>query len=149
LTEIIIPNSVTSIGEYAFVDCRDLEYVTIGSSVTSIGVQAFANCSSLSSVTCLSPVPPTLESLSVLPYYGVFDGIPGTAVLRVPDVEAYKASDWAKYFSKIVDLSYDGISEVETDRNNAPVIIYDLSGRRVTNPVKGQIYIVNGKAVVM
>ena len=43
--------SVTSIGEYAFVNCSALTSVTIGNSVTSIGVGAFNGCSSLTSVT--------------------------------------------------------------------------------------------------
>ena len=47
----IIPNSVTSIGEYAFSDRDGLTSVTIPSSVISIGDEAFRGCSGLTSVT--------------------------------------------------------------------------------------------------
>ena len=50
-TKTIIPNSVTSIGEYAFSDCSGLNSVNIPSSVTSIGYEAFAYCSGLTSLT--------------------------------------------------------------------------------------------------
>ena len=50
-TEYTIPNSVTSIGEYAFRDCSSLTSITIGNSVTSIGRSAFYDCSSLTSIT--------------------------------------------------------------------------------------------------
>ena len=47
----IIPNSVTSIGRYAFYNCSGLTSVTIPNSVTSIGEFAFQSCSGLTSVS--------------------------------------------------------------------------------------------------
>ena len=50
LTSIIIPNSVTSIGDHAFEYCSDLTSITIPNSVTTIGEFAFYGCSSLTSI---------------------------------------------------------------------------------------------------
>ena len=63
LSEIVIPSSVTSIGECAFSGCRSLSKIVIPSGVTSIGDGAFAGCSSLKyisipkSVICLNGNP--------------------------------------------------------------------------------------------
>ena len=50
LQNIKLPNSVTTIGGYAFWECSGLTSVTIGNSVTTIGGYAFGRCSSLLSV---------------------------------------------------------------------------------------------------
>ena len=51
LKSVIIPDSITSIGRYAFEDCSGLTSVTIPNSVTSIGGAAFSGCSGLMSIT--------------------------------------------------------------------------------------------------
>lgn len=46
-TSVVIPNSVTMIGKFAFKECHGLVSVSIPNSVTSIGDGAFWRCSSL------------------------------------------------------------------------------------------------------
>ena len=50
LEEVVLPDSLSSIGYYAFLGCFSLESVTIPDSVTSIGNSAFNVCSSLTTV---------------------------------------------------------------------------------------------------
>ena len=54
LTEIVIPNSVTSIGFNAFAQCPSLISITIPNTVISIGGYAFNSCANLTKVTILS-----------------------------------------------------------------------------------------------
>ena len=51
VTDLVIPDSVTSIDDSSFSGCTGLASVTIPDSVTSIGVDAFYNCTGLTSVT--------------------------------------------------------------------------------------------------
>ena len=60
LTSVTIPNSVTSIGECAFEGCSGLTAITIPNSVTSIGFSAFNGCDGLTSVT----IPNSVTSFS-------------------------------------------------------------------------------------
>ena len=56
LSEIVIPSSVTSIGDWAFSCCYSLSEIVIPSSVTSIGDSAFSSCDSLSEIVIPSSV---------------------------------------------------------------------------------------------
>ena len=60
-----IPNSVTSIGDYAFSGCSSLTSITIPNSVTSIGSGAFHYCSSLTSIT----IPESVTSIGHRAFY--------------------------------------------------------------------------------
>ena len=51
LTSVTIPNGVTSIGRYTFYDCLNLTHITIPDSVTEIEQLAFIGCSGLISIT--------------------------------------------------------------------------------------------------
>ena len=50
ISEITIPEGVTSIGDYAFYGCKRLTTVNLPNSLVSIGKGAFSNCPSLKSV---------------------------------------------------------------------------------------------------
>lgn len=50
ITEIVIPDGVNSIGDYAFYGCHNLKKVTLPESLLSIGRGAFADCPALESI---------------------------------------------------------------------------------------------------
>lgn len=66
MTDLIIPNNITKIGNYAFICCSGLTSLTIGNNVTEIGRNAFAGCSSLKSVT----IPNSVASIGVCAFDG-------------------------------------------------------------------------------
>ena len=55
VTDLVIPNGVESIGQYAFYDCHCLKSITIPNSVTSIGGDAFYHCAGELTVNCNIP----------------------------------------------------------------------------------------------
>ncbi len=66
ISNLIIPNGVTSIGEWAFSNCMSLTSVTIPNSVTKIKDGAFAYCSSLTSVT----IPNSVKNIGRSTFFG-------------------------------------------------------------------------------
>jgi hypothetical protein len=57
ISQVLIPDSVISIGPAAFSNCGSLTNVTLGSGVTSIGDSAFALCAKLKRVNCRGNAP--------------------------------------------------------------------------------------------
>ena len=74
---VVIPNSVTSIGDNAFYDCNGLTSITIPDSVTSIGEGAFYDCFSLTSIT----IPDSVTSIGG----GAFSDCTGLTSITIPD----------------------------------------------------------------
>ena len=77
LTSVTIPDSVTTIGEYAFSNCESLTSVTIGNSVTTIGDSAFLCCSKLTSVT----IPDSVTTIGG----GAFKSCTSLTSVTIPD----------------------------------------------------------------
>ena len=98
----MIPNTVTSIGDYAFYSCEELKEITIPASVTRIANHAFEFCTSLTTVFMQPTTPPTLGN-------HVFDNCNDLANIYVPAGTSgvYKAA-WADYASKIEDYGSCG-----------------------------------------
>lgn len=63
LTSVVLPNGLTTIGEYAFQD-NQLQSITIPSSVTSIGNGTFRTNIPLTKVTCLGTIPPSITTIN-------------------------------------------------------------------------------------
>ena len=78
LLSVTIPDSVTSIGSYAFSYCSGLTSVSIPDGVTSIGDYAFSDCSSLTSVT----IPDSVTSIG----YCAFLGCSGLTSVHITDI---------------------------------------------------------------
>lgn len=111
VTKIVIEEGVTSIGVYAFTECRNLLEVTIPSTVKSIGQNAFNNCNALSSLAlpegltsigeyafgyCNAltevTVPGSVKELESRVFYfcqGLMTAVIGEGVTKLPDYMFY------------------------------------------------------------
>ena len=93
MINITLPDGMTDMGDFVFINCSSLENITLPSGITAIGIKAFCDCRSLKSITCLSTVPPYLS----------LDAFKNTnnLLIYVPagSVDAYKTADSWKDFA--------------------------------------------------
>ncbi|MBO5250217.1 MAG: leucine-rich repeat protein, partial [Muribaculaceae bacterium] len=77
VTNLVIPNDITKIKQYAFYGCTGLTSVTIHNSVTSIGKSAFSGCTGLTEVS----IPNSVTTIG----YDVFSGCTGLTEVSIPN----------------------------------------------------------------
>ena len=156
LTSVAIPDSVTSIGEYAFWRCESLTNVTIPDSVKAIGDYAFQGCGSLASVTlpkCLdgklpenvfegcplakkTPADEQTEYGIQYQINGYYSGslLTGTGTVKAKTiVEAIKLAkkDWTEP-GALTDFEVRSVelSDDEGDDSSCWSVYYDVKGKR-------------------
>ncbi|MBQ8298002.1 MAG: leucine-rich repeat protein [Ruminococcus sp.] len=130
-SEIVIPDTVTRIGDIAFSECTNLKTINLPASLTEINNQAFAGCTSLEKIT----IPAGVETIGEEAFYGctslkefavdgtseyftVDDGVlcnaEKTIIVSYPAAKkdsSYKAPDTA---NEILISAFAGASNLET-----------------------------------
>ena len=156
--DLVIPNQVTIIGKEAFANSNNLTTLTIGKNVSFIGAKNFVVTSysvfKVKDVYCYAKIPPSLGS-DVFEYSSNYTSYAPRVTLHVPasSIGLYKTADVWKDFKEILPLPDEGISTGLEAIDNGELTIdnslplYNLHGQRVSHPVKGQIYIQNGRKV--
>jgi len=104
LTYVILPLTITEIGNNSFSNCKAISNLTIPYSVNKIGTQPFYNCISLISFQVYNSIPIDISSS-----WGVFSGINSSCVLKVPygAKSLYTAASQWKDFSSIFECPYN------------------------------------------
>ncbi len=101
VTDLVIPETVTRIKQYAFYGATCLKSLTIPNSVTKIDQDAFRNCSNLEYITVFAGTPPT-------PTFGnsIFFGVNKSIPLYVPcgSAEAYQSAAYWNEFTNIIEM---------------------------------------------
>ena len=121
ITSIIIPDTVTSIEDWAFAGCENLESITIPASVKSIGKGAFNGCYSLKSVTFADGS--SIESIadyafndcSALESINLPEGLKSIGVESFRDCESLTSVKTPASLESIGDMAFYGCIGLNAD----------------------------------
>ena len=130
LENIVIPDSVTYIGDYAFYECNSLTSIIIPNGVTSIGDQAFRNCYKL------------IEVYDLAPRLGINAGSTGDGYVGNYAISVYTSIDTPSKLS----TTEDGFRVYADDENSIYYLIdYVGDETEITLPenINGNRYAIN------
>ena len=120
LTNVTIPDSVTSIGDFAFAKCESLINVKMGNGVTSIGSYAFYGCDVLTNVTMGNNVA-SIGSYS-------FSGCNSLTSVTIPDSVAIIGNDAFDGCNKLVEvINKSSLNIVKGSKDNGYVAYKAIS----------------------
>ena len=161
LKNVELPLGMQSLGEEAFSELEALEQIVFPASMKSLGKNSCSYWKNIKRIYCAAMEPPVCDPTDG----GVFSGFDfpdgfDTPVVYIPKgtINKYKDTSrncmgWEKFWnyveidpSEFPTTAIDSPAIVETQSKDNS--IYDLMGRKVERPQKGNIYIQNGKKFV-
>ena len=161
LKRLEFPLGMQSLGEEALAGLDSLECIVFPASMTSLGTNSCAYWRDIKEIYCAAMEPPVCDPTDggVFSGFGFPDGF-DTPVVYIPKgtINKYKDTShncmgWEKFWnyveidpSEFPTTAIDSPAIVETQSKDNSV--YDLMGRKVERPQKGNIYIQNGKKFV-
>lgn len=148
LENLVFPEGLESIGNYCFDHNSKMEVVDLPSTVTNLGGFVFEGNPQIRAVICRTVNPPAIKKgyIDGEEIYTIFEDTNyGDIELIVPDgtVESYRTTLGWHYFTNITTLTTTGIENVAVaeEVEEGEAMYYDILGRVVTTPQKGNLYI--------
>ena len=134
VTSVSMPEGITSIGQYAFSGCQNLESVTLPESLTTLGSEAFSGCQNLESVALPGSLTTlgdrTFEACELLKTIKIPSG-----VTAIPDQCFYGCSSLESVTipEGVTAIGYDAFSSCKFNALTLPSTITSIGGGAFIN----------------
>ena len=160
LKKINLPDGLETIEREAFYHCDSLEQIIFPATLNFLGQECCSYMPGLKRIYCMSSEPPVCKESTINPGNSPFGKYNSDFYLRTPNdipiyvpvgtAEKYRNAWGWDYFTNFIETDDFPtlIHNVTTEHYDSKNCVYDLMGRKVINPQKGQVYIKNGKKIL-
>lgn len=160
LKKINLPDGLETIEREAFYHCDSLEQIIFPATLNFLGQECCSYMPGLKRIYCMSSEPPVCKESTLNPGNSPFGKYNSDFYLRTPNdipiyvpigaAEKYRNAWGWDYFTNFIETDDfpTSIHNVTTEHYDSKNCVYDLMGRKVINPQKGQVYIKNGKKIL-
>ena len=128
IKDLVIPSSVTSIGNQAFYGCSGLTSIEIGNAVASIGSSAFSGCSGLTSIE----IPSSVTSIENYAFYGCS----GLTSVEIPNSVASIGDQAFKNCSGLTSIEFNAINCTYCGSSEYPAFPSNITAVKIGEQVK-------------
>lgn len=154
LNDVELPLGLERIEKEAFHGCYAFSQIVFPATLNFLGEECCTYLTGVKRIYCMASEPPVCEVSTLNIGYTPFGGYdspstPNGIPVYVPvgAAEKYRKAWGWNYFTNFIETDDfpTAIHNININKPNAQNDIYDLNGRKVVNPQKSQIYIINGK----
>lgn len=162
LHELKLSSNLKSIGLEGLYYCKGLETIYFPSTLETLGAESCECWKNVKSIYCASKIPPVCIDSELNPGWTPFGNYGGDFVNRTPQdtpvyvpigsADLYRNAWGWNYFTNFIETDNfpsSGIDSAVIDGKEDNGDYYDLLGRKAENPTSGNIYICNGKKILI
>ena len=159
LEKIELSEGIETIGTHSFQYATELTQIAFPSTLKSIGAESCSYWQHAKCIYCAAPEPPVCEigENGSTPFGKSGDESEMSTQSNIPvyvpvgTADKYRNATGWNYFTNFIETDQfpdASLDNVTIDTNSKDATIYDLYGRKVINPQKGNIYIIDHKKVI-
>lgn len=162
LQELQLSSNVKSIGLEGLYYCKGLKTICLPSTLETLGAESCENWKNVKSIYCAAEIPPVCIDSEINPGWTPFGEYGDDFVNRTPQdtpvyvpigsADLYRNAWGWNYFTNFIETDSfpsSGIDNVVIDGKEDYGDYYDLLGRKVETLTSGNIYIRNGKIILI
>ncbi|MDE7438586.1 MAG: leucine-rich repeat domain-containing protein [Muribaculaceae bacterium] len=158
LRKLVLPTTLINSSFYSFFYLSSLEEIHFPATMEVIGEQSCKYWRNIKRIYCAATTPPLCVGEEKEPLQTPFGVVTFDPELQTPrdtpvyvprgSADAYRNAWGWNYFTNFIETDEfpaSGVDEILTDEDWENMPMYDLYGRKISEPQKGQIYIKGGK----